>query len=121
MINPAVAVSLPAFPTRKRCCRCQIFKDRTEFYRDRSRVDGVEPCCTACARIRQREAKNVGKVCCKCKERKNKDQFYRDRSRKDGREPHCIPCASIASAKKYLARRPKKKYFNRPGGKKFLT
>src|ERR1700736_3304156 len=33
---------------RKRCCRCGEEKEVTQFWKDRNKRDGLDPCCKAC-------------------------------------------------------------------------
>ena len=42
----------------KRCCRCKITKDTSEFHRSAARKDGVQSCCRACKKLIDRDHNN---------------------------------------------------------------
>ncbi|GAA0394967.1 hypothetical protein GCM10009541_42580 [Micromonospora gifhornensis] len=92
----------------KTCPQCQRSLPRTEFHRNRRRVDGLAYYCKACATIRseasrrkrgvapaRRSAVPVGqglKWCPDCERIKSLDDFPSTSRKASGRHSYCKPC-----------------------------
>jgi hypothetical protein len=85
----------------KLCQACNTEKPETEFYRDRSRSDGLNWRCKPChkehiAHVAMQPPRNPPpegmKRCSRCKEMKSVDEFFADKNRYDGRQQYCMTC-----------------------------
>lgn len=85
----------------KRCPKCGQFKPRTEFYRNRSRYDGLHAECKACEFVARLIAGKIPhvipvapdmKVCPGCDTAKPRCAFSADRTQADGIQTVCKPC-----------------------------
>ena len=101
----------------KRCGKCKKRKDESEFGKDRSNKDGLQPLCKKCLREyarnyygfskrylyyeqRHRVVEGVKeKRCNKCRKWKAESEFYRIRRHKDGLAALCKQCADKATNK----------------------
>lgn len=86
----------------KLCQDCNTEKPETEFYRDRTRSDGLNWRCKPChkahvARVSMQPPKNPPppgmKRCQRCKEIKPLDEFFADKNQYDGHARMCKSCA----------------------------
>lgn len=75
----------------KRCRKCQVEKNLSDFYRDSRKPDGVTPRCKACLYTPTGRAhlRKPDKLCNACKERKSKESFYQS-------DNLCKPCRKVA-------------------------
>jgi len=85
----------------KHCTACNTEKPESEFYRDRSRPDGLNWRCKPCHRLHiadvaMRPPRNLApegmKRCQRCKETKPLDQFFADKNQYDGKQRACRDC-----------------------------
>ena|ERR1700722_2347904 len=98
----------------KRCCTCHGIKPVAEFYKCRSRPDGLADGCAQCykARYEKWAAANPdrnkrpikiepvdAKRCCQCKQTKPAGDFYKSRHRRDGLADACKDCRGLAHRK----------------------
>lgn len=92
--------------TDKRCTKCGAVKARTEFNKDKNRVDGLFPQCRECTRValRQRYATDPERYSKKAKEnyQQNKDS-YKNRAKQWALNN---PERRHQAVKDYLARNP---------------
>lgn len=110
----------------KVCPKCGIEKDRSEFYKHRSRKDGLTSYCKICHsvyvnkwqknnldKVRKSRGKSKKKynekfieyqtgtkVCTKCGIEKDNSEFYKHMAYKDGLHSFCKTC-HLAAQKKY--------------------
>lgn len=99
---------------RKRCARCKKLKLVSDFYRNRSRKDGLQHTCKQCRKAfkagyyrnveTQRQVVAGKKVCRTCGEMKPLDEYLRQPTNRDGRRSDCKAC-SIARRREYELRR----------------
>ena len=103
----------------KHCVGCDITKDYSEFYNDKSRIDGLSSQCKNCIaayRLQNRqdilvaqrdrnkkaaESKKIevtGRVCSQCNKYKTSDNFWKSKHTKDGLYSCCIECKNILEA-----------------------
>ena len=65
----------------KKCTLCEQVKDADEFYKDKTRPDGLEHRCKPCKIQCSKRYKNLSnkkfKVCSKCKAKKSINDFYK--------------------------------------------
>lgn len=86
----------------KTCVKCGKEKEKTQFYRDKSRRDGYFPYCKGCIRVRKpsRPAIRDGmKWCYKCEEWKPLARYYPDPRYRDGYKGECRDCRNLESKK----------------------
>ena len=85
----------------KLCQACNTEKPETEFYRDRSRSDGLNWRCKPChkehiAHLAMQPPRNPPpegmKRCQRCKETKPLDEFFANKGEYDGHARMCKPC-----------------------------
>jgi hypothetical protein len=99
------------------CSSCGILKDRSEFYKDRNRKNGMCPACKKCTieqhtrtyknRIASFDQKNtpVDNMCDSCGETKKCSDFVADKSRKIGIKNTCKECHYKQGRERTLRRR----------------
>jgi len=103
----------------KRCSCCDKVKYCSEYYKDRSRKDGIQAICAECSRVKRREQtrKNACQLeylyiefrkCYTCQQGKHHSEFNKDRSDKYGISGTCKECSRIRNRKNYVK-------FDRPG------
>lgn len=88
----------------KFCRFCQQYKPPSEFHKDRSKKDGLNPYCKTCQIARQKDytarpprkstAPEGFKRCQHCKETKRVDAFYKVKSYYDGLNKNCKACSA---------------------------
>lgn len=106
--------------TTKVCTRCKVEKPTSEFHKNSSARDGLQPRCKECAssdykkRALANKLKNANgidatgfKVCLACKENKPKSEFYKNASARDGLDHVCKSCSKFASKQRALANKLK--------------
>src|ERR1022692_4548648 len=79
----------------KICGKCKVEKLVSEFFRDRTRKDGLKPRCKECADLVKEKLpipRDGFKYCIKCKIEVPLLNFYKNRKRKDGHDGTCINC-----------------------------
>jgi hypothetical protein len=88
---------------KKKCTKCAIEKNASEFYNDKTRRDGLTSQCKECKvdhPIEPTEVLPVGmKRCSKCKEIKNINEFHKQKSHKDELRSRCKECRKEDSKK----------------------
>jgi len=86
----------------KLCPKCRKWKGESQFYRRRSRKDGLDDQCNKCSYNEERH-RTVGEVrekfCRKCKRWKNESDFYKNRATKDGLDSRCKTCSYKPTSK----------------------
>lgn len=90
-----------------RCSRCHVRKNSSEFYKDRTRFNGLHSRCKKCAHELQRERRKVRKKkfetigdarykgtkkCSRCKEYREKKLFHINNNTFDGLNYTCMIC-----------------------------
>lgn len=87
----------------KTCIKCGKEKEKTEFYRDKTRRDGHFPYCKECIGGRKsRPATRDGmKWCYKCNEWKPLIRFYPDPRYRDGYKGECKDCRNLIAKEWY--------------------
>ena len=104
----------------KYCVGCNVTKDSSEFYNDKSRVDGLSSQCKNCIKIyriknrqyilasqRDRNKKAAesekievtGRVCSQCNKYKTSDNFWKSKHTKDGLYSCCVECKKLLESK----------------------
>jgi 5-methylcytosine-specific restriction endonuclease McrA len=85
----------------KQCTKCKETKSRSEFYKDKTKKDGLDSRCKPCkSEYQQERAKNLvhqtpdTKQCTKCKEIKAASEFHNHKIGKDGLKSRCKLCTS---------------------------
>ena len=107
----------------KRCPQCKEYKSKNEFYKDRTRSDGLHHYCIKCTKEGVRESRrenkqNKTKVCSNCGETKDITDFYTHKAKKDGLQSYCIKCTK-KRMKEYAEKRKVQKqdnHTNKPKG-----
>ena len=106
---------------QKLCRRCKSWKTKSDFYKNRSKKEGLEMWCKECKRayrLKRYKKKREGmkqyyryeerhrvvdavkqKRCCRCKRWKAESEFYNRKARKDGLQYCCKVCANKATNK----------------------
>ena len=95
----------------KRCLRCGEPKPGSDYWRDRTKRDGLRPECKACRWMRSRDYlgrrgwspdihRTEGKICFCCRQDKPRSAFSRLRTCADGLSPVCRLCKSFQRAKR---------------------
>ena len=106
---------------QKFCHKCKRWENESEFYKSRSRKDGLDDQCNKCSykhtgksHERKKEGvrrylryeerhRTVGEVrekfCRKCKRWKNESDFYKNRATKDGLDSRCKTCSYKPTSK----------------------
>ncbi len=106
---------------QKLCRRCKRWKTESDFYKNRSKKEGLEMWCKECKwayRLKRYKKERVGmkqyyryeerhrvvdavkqKQCCRCKRWKAESEFYKRKARKDGLQYCCKVCANKATNK----------------------
>ncbi len=83
----------------KVCYICKVPKELSEFYNDRTRVDGKGTKCKSCAKAfaKRIEVFDVvdEKFCTRCEKKKPSTQFHKNKSRLDGLQDACKKCRSL--------------------------
>lgn len=96
----------------KRCTKCKVTKDESEFYKDSRNKSNLVSHCKACVLARQKgrpskkyPVKTTGTKTCKdCKETKDINLFSVNRTRKTGREHYCKLCWGVRNRNKRRAK-----------------
>lgn len=84
----------------KTCIKCGKEKEKTEFYRDKTRRDGRFPYCRQCFGIRKEPKPAIRdgmKWCYKCDEWKPLIRFYPDPRYRDGYKGECKDCRNLVN------------------------
>jgi 5-methylcytosine-specific restriction endonuclease McrA len=104
------AMSDPIVPTPdsadnlKRCSKCGELKPRTEFYRHKSKSDGLHSACKQCDfvyRLLHGKVQYVvalppeTKICPQCDVLRPFSDFAKDKTQKDGLQTRCRECQSV--------------------------
>ena len=76
----------------KKCSKCGIEKNLTEFGVRRAKKDGRLAKCRACRKTYD-PAKTL--VCTKCGIRKPREGFWKRKDGRDGLRPECIYCSNM--------------------------
>lgn len=84
----------------KKCSKCKITKDFSQYYKDKKKYDGLSPACKSCiykqqSSFRKKEKGRVEiteKKCSICKNIYSTDCFNKDKSRGDGYDAKCKAC-----------------------------
>jgi hypothetical protein len=82
----------------KKCTKCGVEKNESEFGKNKSRKDGLHWWCKSCVRVYHKRgpakpvAKDGMKFCSKCGEEKDKGLFFKTKRSKDGLRSHCKIC-----------------------------
>ncbi len=92
-------------PAEKLCTGCGETRPTSQFYRDKSRPDGLFQYCRLCGRARGKadRSRNVNrakeapfeKECRSCSETKPTSLFAQDETRKDGLRNFCKVCVAV--------------------------
>lgn len=108
MTTPIVS---PDSDNLKRCTKCGEWKPRTDFYRRKSKSDGLASECKQCAfeyRLLHRKVQYTvalppeTKICPRCGVLRPFSDFYKDRTQKDGLQTRCRDCKRVIQ-KQYLS------------------
>ena len=108
---------------QKLCTKCETWKGKSEFRKDRARKDGLGRLCRECDRAYERasyrkDKKHVKellryeeshrtvrgvkqKLCCGCKQWKKGSLFHKNRRSKDGLQWRCKECECKHARKRY--------------------
>lgn len=80
----------------KKCTICKKTKSKEEFYKDKTRPDGLEHRCKSCkiqcSKKYKSDATKSVKICSKCKVTKKIDEFYKSAYSSDGIASYCKKC-----------------------------
>jgi hypothetical protein len=78
----------------KKCSKCGIEKDESEFHKDKSRKNGLQPQCKKCrSTAKHKQASLCGmKRCSKCWIEKCESNFSKNKNSKDGLHAWCKEC-----------------------------
>lgn len=83
----------------KNCTLCKQLKNAVEFYKDKTRPDGLEHRCKACKIQCSKKYKSstvkTEKVCSKCKETQKITKFYKSKYSSDGIASYCKQCKKV--------------------------
>lgn len=97
----------------KQCNTCKLWKNESEFHKDKTKKDGYSTSCILCRRhgkLRYTDLlQPTGKLkqCIKCKQWKDEIYFDNDASKEDGKTTRCKMCI------KYLRKHPNPKTTDR--------
>ncbi len=96
----------------KKCTKCKIKKELTEFNNCKQFKDGKDYNCKACVKERTNDWRNrikkiekvipKTKICIKCKNEKKSCEFTKSSMKKDGLNPYCRPCDKIRARNSYI-------------------
>lgn len=101
---------------KRKCCKCENYKDLNEFTKNKNESLGYGYMCKACRKIYRQERiesqeqerksinhSNYKKICCHCEEKKSPSEFSKNKHSKDGLTHLCKDCLKIKrkKAKKY--------------------
>lgn len=84
----------------KKCSKCGIERDESEFHKDIGAKDGLAYQCKKCEKKYREEycnrpkenLVNSKKKCTKCGTEKNASEFYKDKTKRDGLASQCKKC-----------------------------
>ena len=91
-------------PQSAKCYKCGKRKHRSDFYHDKTRVQGIASRCIACTRVARSAPRRYAATatseareytCRHCKIKKPAFEYNRDASRSSGLESQCRICATI--------------------------
>lgn len=92
---------------QKFCKKCNISKDRSNFYKNSTTKDGLQLYCKECSYtpIEKLIPSDGNKICSKCNKEQKKTSFYKNSKLKDGYHSYCIECVSTMRRIKYTISR----------------
>lgn len=102
----------------KKCSKCEIEKQDSEFNKDNSRKDKLYSSCKSCKKIKVRIRKKLVsnnpnmKTCIKCEVEKEKSEFNKDNSQKDKLHIRCRSCIKEINKECYEKNREKRNEIN---------
>ena len=105
----------------KKCCKCGDVLALNDFYKDKTKVDGIEIICRFCRNISRNKNRNDGKLkkmhivkkcyvemtkdqkwCIQCEKVVDQVQFTNNKRYKDGKEKKCKQCISVNNKESYM-------------------
>lgn len=107
----------------KKCSKCKIKKEFTQFHKNRARYDGYCNYCKVCdtkkantLRKNNRKRKTIKipekKVCANCSTQKKEKDFSKNKNLADGLNPYCKVCTSKIMSLQNSKRRAKQASLN---------
>ena len=82
----------------KKCSKCKVEKQISEFKKDKTKLDGLYSSCNQCVKIYNnsrlftKELNKKNKICSTCKNNKSISEFYSCKRRIDGYDGICKSC-----------------------------